>query len=171
MTHKQDGTWTYHILHRFASFPTDGQSPAAGLVMDASGNLYGNTVGGGANGNGTVFKFAPSTSGHWKKTVVYDFPNCANGCLPGGTMVFDKAANLYGAASGGVPDCGGYTCGVIFKLTPQTGGKWKYSVVHKFNGADGGFPYSVILDDKDNLFGTTQGFGKYNAGVAFEITP
>jgi hypothetical protein len=56
-------------------------------------------------------------------------------------------------------------------LTPQTGGKWKYSVVHKFNGADGGFPYSVILDDKDNLFGTTQGFGKYNAGVAFEITP
>jgi hypothetical protein len=39
------------------------------------------------------------------------------------------------------------------------------------NGADGGFPYGVILNDKGNLYGTTQAFGKYNAGVAFEITP
>jgi len=87
-------------------------------------------------------------------------------------MVFDKAGNLYGTASGGVADCGGYTCGVVFKLTPQKNGKWNYSVLHKFNGSDGGFVvYGVILDEKGNLYGTTQSFGKYNAGVAFEITP
>ena len=171
MTPNSDGTWTYHVLHRFANYKNDGRNPGGGLVVDASGNAYGVTVYGGVDGNGTVFEFTPSSDGHWKQTVLYDFPNCADGCLPGNTIVFDKAGDLYGTANGGVADCGGYTCGVIFKLTPQTGGRWKYSVVHKFNGADGGFPYGAILDDKGNLYGTTQAFGKYNAGVAFEITP
>jgi hypothetical protein len=102
--------------------------------------------------------------------VLYDFPNCANGCAPGGTLVFDKAGNLYGAGGGGSVSCG-YTCGVVFKLTPQAGGKWKYSVVHKFNGNDGAFPWGVIVDGKGNLFGATENGGTYNSGVAFEITP
>jgi len=29
----------------------------------------------------------------------------------------------------------------------------------------------VIIDGKGNLFGTTTSGGKYNAGVAFEISP
>lgn len=171
MTPNSDGTWTYHVLHRFANFKTDGQLPDGGLVVDASGNAYGVTAYGGIHGNGTVFEFTRSSEGHWKQTVLYDFPNCADGCLPGTTMVFDRAGNLYGTASGGVAECGGYTCGVVLKLTRVTGGKWKYGVLHKFNGPDGGFPYGVILDGKGNLYGTTQAFGKYNAGVAFEITP
>jgi uncharacterized repeat protein (TIGR03803 family) len=36
----------------------DGQSPYCALVMDARGNLYGTTLGGGAYGLGTVFKIA-----------------------------------------------------------------------------------------------------------------
>jgi len=171
MTPSSDGTWKYHVLHRFANFKNDGQSPDGGLVVDAPGNVYGVTAYGGAYGNGTVFEFTPSSGGRWKQTVLYDFPNCSNGCLPGFTLAFDKAGNLYGAASGGLADCDGYTCGVIFKLTPQKNGTWQYNVLHKFNGADGGFPYGVILDDKGNLYGTTQAFGKYNSGVAFEITP
>ena len=172
MTPKGDGTWTYHILHRFASFPTDGQTPSGGLAIGASGDLYGGTALGGVHNNGTIFKFTPSANGHWTQTVLYDFPaSCGEGCGPNGTLVFDKAGNLYGAASGGLADCQGYACGVIFKLTPQAGGKWKYSVVHKFNGTDGGFPYGVILDDQGNLYGTTQAFGAYGYGVAFEITP
>jgi len=172
MTPSGNGTWAYHILHRFASFPRDGQSPSGGLVMDASGNLYGVTGGlGGAYKNGTVFKFTPSGGGKWKQTLLYDFPNCANGCYPDGTLALDQAGNLYGAADGGVADCGGYTCGVIFKLTPQKSGKWTYSVVHKFTGEDGAFPWGVVVDDKGNLFGTTENGGTNNSGVAFEITP
>jgi hypothetical protein len=170
MTPDSDGSWTYHVMHRFANFPTDGQYPS-GLVVDASGNAYGVTGYGGAHKSGTIYKMTPSTGGHWKQTVLYDFPNCAEGCGPGGTMVFDKAGNLYGTSSGGLADCGGYTCGVVFKLTPQAGGTWKYSVVHKFNGNDGAFPWGVIVDGKGNLFGTTENGGTYNAGVAFEITP
>jgi hypothetical protein len=165
-----DGTWTYHILHRFASFPTDGQSPDGGLAMDASGNLYGVTGLGGVHNQGTVFTFA-YRGGQWKQTVLYSFPNCADGCYPGRTPVFDKLGDLYGVSDGGLPDCGGYTCGVVFKLTPQKNGAWTYSVVHKFAGNDGAFPWGVIVDDKGNLFGTTENGGTYNAGVAFEITP
>jgi uncharacterized repeat protein (TIGR03803 family) len=170
MTPNRNGTWTYHILHRFASYPADGETPYGGLVMDASGNFYGSTELGGSKGNGTVFKFA-FTNGHWKKTVLYDFPNCAEGCAPDSTLVLDKAGNLYRVEGGGNPGCGPYTCGVIFKLTPQRNGKWTYSIVHKFSGPDGNFPIGVIVDDKGNLFGTTESGGTHNSGVAFEITP
>jgi hypothetical protein len=170
MSPKKEGGWTYHILHRFASFAGDGESPDGGLVLDASGDLYGVTGLGGVHDQGTVFKFA-FVGGHWKQTVLYDFPNCADGCFPGRTLVFDELGNLYGVSDGGIADCGGYTCGVIFKLRPQTGGKWEYSVVHKFTGKDGNSPWGVIVDGKGNLFGTTSNGGTYNAGVAFEITP
>jgi hypothetical protein len=177
MTPNGDGTWTYHVLHRFASSSTDGQIPGGGLVMDAAGNLYGNTAAGGrygrrdgGYGNGTVFKLA-FTDGKWQKTDIYEFPKCSDGCSPYDAMVFDKAGNLYGAANGGLPDCDGYDCGVVFKLSPQAGGKWTYSVVHKFTAADGEYPLGVIIDGKGNLFGTTQSFGKYHSGTAFEITP
>jgi uncharacterized protein YceK len=57
--------WTENILHRFAG-GTDGDDPEAGLIMDASGALYGTAYyGGGGNGCssqlgcGTVFKVVP----------------------------------------------------------------------------------------------------------------
>jgi uncharacterized repeat protein (TIGR03803 family) len=170
MSPNKAGGWAYHILHRFASFADDGESPDGGLVLDASGDLYGVTGLGGVHDQGTLFKFA-FAGGHWKQTVLYDFPNCADGCFPGRTLVFDKLGNLYGISDGGIADCGGYTCGVVFKLAPQKNGKWTYSVLHKFTGKDGAFPWGVIVDDKGNLFGTTENGGKYNSGVAFEIAP
>lgn len=170
MSPNGDGTWSYNVLHRFASTPADGQSPNGSLVMNASGTFYGTTGRGGEKGNGTVFKLT-STGGHWKETAVYDFPNCSNGCAPWDTLVFDKAGNLYGAASGGNTTCGLYFCGVIFKLTPEKNGKWRYGIVHKFSGPDGNFPLGVILDGKGNIFGVTENGGTYNTGVAFEITP
>jgi uncharacterized repeat protein (TIGR03803 family) len=170
MTPNGDGTWTYHILHRFASYATDGQTPYGSLVMDASGNFYGTTEFGGSKGNGTVFKFS-FTGGHWKKSVVYDFPDWHDGALPNSTLVLDKAGNLYGIGGGGNQGCGPYTCGVVFKLTRQQNGSWKYRAVHKFSGPDGNFPIGVIVDGKGNIFGTTSNGGTYNAGVAFEITP
>ncbi len=49
-----NGTGT--VLYSFAY--TDGAFPHAGLIADNAGNLYGTTGGGGASGNGTVFKLA-----------------------------------------------------------------------------------------------------------------
>jgi len=177
MTPNKDGTWTYHILHRFASSKTDGQTPWAGLVRDSVGNFYGSTVAGGryglgngGYGNGTVFRLS-FTGGRWRKTALYEFPNCAEGCGPLGAMALDRSGNLYGAAQGGLPDCAGFDCGVIFKLSPQAGGKWTYTVLHKLTAADGEYPTGVVLDGKGHLLGTTQSFGKYDFGTAFEIVP
>jgi hypothetical protein len=47
----------------------------------------------------------------------------------------------------------------------------EYSVLHKFTAADGEYPLGVVIDGRGNLFGTTQSFGKYHFGTAFEITP
>jgi uncharacterized repeat protein (TIGR03803 family) len=169
MTPNGDGTWTYHVMDRFASYKGDGLYPYAGLTLDAFGNAYGATASGGTYGNGTIFKLSPSAGG-WKKTVLYEFPNCAEGCVPSYTLVFDKAGNLYGSGGGGNPECGSYTCGTIFRLIPRAGGKWKYQAVYKFSGTDGAFPYGVVLDNRGHMFGTTSGGGTYNAGVLFEIT-
>jgi uncharacterized repeat protein (TIGR03803 family) len=171
MTPDGDGTWTYHVLHRFASFKTDGQTPRGGLVMDAAGNFYGTTVLGGTYDNGIVFKLSHA-SGAWKVTHLYDFPDCNIGCVPSGTLAIDVEGNLYGTASGGLAACGGYDCGVVFKMSPEKGGKWTYRVLHKLTATDGGFPgYGVILNGKGHLFGVTSQFGKYGGGTAFEITP
>jgi uncharacterized repeat protein (TIGR03803 family) len=49
---------TEKILHVFGGSP-DGAFPWGGVVFDMSGNLYGTTFSGGANGYGTVFKMTP----------------------------------------------------------------------------------------------------------------
>jgi uncharacterized repeat protein (TIGR03803 family) len=55
------GTWTEAILHNFQqTFPgSDGYTPGPMLVFDASGNLYGTTIYGGAEAGGTVFELTP----------------------------------------------------------------------------------------------------------------
>lgn len=170
MTPSANGTaWNYDILHHFASSPTDGQSPYGGLVMDSLGNFYGTTLYGGMYNQGTIFKFA-LTNGHWKKTVLYDFPDWHIGALPDSTLVFDNAGNLYGVAGGGNNGCGPYTCGVVFRLAPLPNGCWKYNVIHKFSGPDGNFPIGIAVDDRGHLFGTTEAGGTYNSGVLFEIS-
>jgi uncharacterized repeat protein (TIGR03803 family) len=163
-----DGKWKESILHRFEAL-WDGSSPVGPLLLDNAGNLYG-TAGGGNSGHGVVFRLSLGADGRWRETVVYNIPGGANGDQPGGGAVMDKAGNLYGTTdAGGDPNC---ECGVVYKLAPQTGGKWKYTVLHRFTGYDGAQPAAnVILDSKGNLYGTTITGGAGGAGVAFKLTP
>lgn len=171
------GLWTYEVIHRFASTPTDGQNPNGSLTLDAQGNAYGTTPLGGPEclpaGCGTVFKLSRVAPSLWTETILYAFPAtpaCSEGCAPAYNLAFDKAGNLYGVAGGGDNSCAG-TCGVVFKLIPQPKGQWSYSVVHEFHGPDGANPLGLAIDPNGNLFGTTQTGGTYNLGVVFEITP
>jgi uncharacterized repeat protein (TIGR03803 family) len=172
MTPDGDGAWTYHVIHRFASSPTDGQFPLAGLALDSEGNFYGDTDGGGTHGLGIIFRFSV-TDGKVQASVIHNFSNCSTGCYPEGTLAIDSAGNLYGMAQGGPNSCGGPSCGVVFKLAPQANGTWKYSVLVNLTETTGGvLPfYGLILDSKGNLYGVTSSGGQYGGGTAFEISP
>jgi len=163
--------WKETVLHRFQG--PDGSTPITGLVFDAKGNLYGTTQVGGANGEGTVFQLTPTTDGRWKHTILYDFPQFRNGGGPVSTLAFDKSGNLYGTAAGGTGPCSG-GCGVVYKLTLGSKGKWTYSVLHRFTDkGDGAEPNGAVVFDKTgtHLYGTAIFGGTYNQGVVYEITP
>jgi uncharacterized repeat protein (TIGR03803 family) len=96
------------VLYIFTGVP-DGYDPVAGLVLDASGNLYGTAEFGGVSGMGTVFKINPAGSQNFPLTVAL-FGNgtvtgngvdCSSTCsaffLPG-TMVALTAAPPAGSS-------------------------------------------------------------------------
>ena len=170
--HRQaDGKWKETITHTFGIRNGDGASPGVGaLVIDGSGNLYGTTSVGGSTGYGTIFRLTPGSNGHWKETVLYSFEGGTNGVEPSAGVAIDQAGELYGTTiAGGDNNC---ACGLIYKLAPRPGGKWKYTVLHRFAGFDGAQPdANLILDDEGNLYGTAAAGGTHGGGVAFELTP
>jgi uncharacterized repeat protein (TIGR03803 family) len=184
----KDGSWQQIDLYDFKGNTgggNDGADPAAGVVFDGKGNLYGATGSGGTYSNacwqyggefgcGTVYKLTPTTHGQWKETVLHRFKYANDGFGPGNTLTIDKAGNLYGVAVGGSNACQ-TTCGLIFKLSPGTNGKWNYSVLHRFTDAkdDGAWPDTTMVFDKQqkHLYGTTLYGGTYNSGIVFELTP
>jgi uncharacterized repeat protein (TIGR03803 family) len=95
---------------------SNGAGPAAGLLTDAAGNLYGTAESGGASYHGTIFKV--DTTG--RETVLYNFTGGVDGGYPEGNLTMDKQGNLYGTTfAGGDLACNGGTgCGVVFKMTP-----------------------------------------------------
>jgi uncharacterized repeat protein (TIGR03803 family) len=138
--------------------------PAPGVVFDRSGNLYGITPEGGANGYGLVYQLTPRPGGGWAQTIVHTFTGGSDGGgYPVGDLSFDPAGNLYGVTGGGA---GGD--GLVFQLTPNQGGGWTENVLHAFT-PKGGFPKGAIPDGSGHLFGTTYDGGNANAGTIFEL--
>ena len=157
---------SFTVLYNFTG-GEDGANPAAGLIRDASGQLYGTTYNGGANGWGVVFGL--DADGTLAGVHSFSGPDGAN---PAAGLIEDAAGNLYGTTYNG-----GNGNGVIFKLS-TTG---KETVLYEFNGpnptGDGAFPLAgLTLDPSGNLYGTTQQGGTYSAcagygcGVVFELS-
>ncbi|MGA2904008.1 MAG: choice-of-anchor tandem repeat GloVer-containing protein [Candidatus Korobacteraceae bacterium] len=125
LTPTAGGGWTEQVLHSFNNNGTDGAYPYAGLIFDATGNLYGTTLNGGTyqcvdEGCGTVFELTPTAGGGWTEQVLHNFGNGTDGFWPYAGLILDAAGNLYGTTQlGGTGgNCGGYGCGTVFELTP-----------------------------------------------------
>jgi uncharacterized repeat protein (TIGR03803 family) len=180
LTPASGGNWTEKTLHNF-NYGKDGNLPQAGLIIDASGNLYGTTYGGGVYGAGTVFELMPAAGGKWTEKQLHDFNNHKNGWAPAGTLTVDGAGNLYGTTIlGGVSRCGlnGTGCGTVFQLTAEAGGRWSAKVLHRFNGNDGNNPStSLVFDASGSLYGTATLGGDHSCGrgsgcgTVFKLTP
>jgi uncharacterized repeat protein (TIGR03803 family) len=157
---------TKTILHSFGS-SGDGAFPAAGLISDAAGNLYGTTTGGGANGpgGGTVFRIAPDGT----ETVLYSFcalPNCTDGQGPLARLLLDAGGNLYGTT----PLGGQFNKGTVFKVANNGA----FTVLYSFGAQphDGTGPAAgLVADAAGNLYGDTYSGGPHNCGTVYKIAP
>jgi hypothetical protein len=157
------GGWTESVLYRFQG-GTDGVFPYGSLVMDAEGNLFGTTSQGGSEdiscsfgqgGCGTVFELSPpAPGGQWTETLLYRFQGGdSDGALPMGTLVSDRAGNLFGTTQAG----GRLNCGSVFELRPSVpGGAWIERVLHLFDCTNGANPMGQLaIDSGGNLYGAT----------------
>jgi uncharacterized repeat protein (TIGR03803 family) len=101
------------VLHNFAGGSSDGSEPIAGVIMDAKGNLYGDTYQGGPSNLGTAYELNKKGT----LTLLHTFAGSDGSYLYGG-VIRDAAGNLYGTSlyGGSGPACnnGG---GTVWQIT------------------------------------------------------
>jgi uncharacterized repeat protein (TIGR03803 family) len=171
------GTWTEKLIYSFGS-GMDGVQPLAGVTLDASGNLFGTTLGGGY-GYGTVYELNPVSGGTWNEKVVHSFDrDGVDGAYPDDPVILDASDNLYGTTwnGGAAPNY----LGTVFELSRSASGEWTEQVLHTFTGdadgtapvPDGDFPYGgLVFDAAGNLYGATSGGGTAGNGAVFAMMP
>jgi uncharacterized repeat protein (TIGR03803 family) len=161
-----DGSWTESVIYAFTG-GSDGENPYSNVIFDKTGKLYGTANGGGAYGDGTVFRLTSSGSA-WTEDTMHAFNSSSDGGDPFGGVVFDSTGSLYGATSAGGPGSGG----TAYELMPS-GDTWNFDVLYGFDGSaylPGAYD-SLIMDAKGNLYGTTSKDGDHGAGSIFKLTP
>jgi hypothetical protein len=149
--------WTETTLYTFTD--QDNGDAAAGIIMDAHGNLFGPT-GDQAPGEAYELSFA---NGQWNFTRLQTFTGQYPG--PRNAPTLDAQGNLYGS----LPTYGQY--GEVFKLTPS-GGDWIYTHFLDFDNSNGANPLgAVTFNSNGNMYGTAFAGGSRGAGTVWEITP
>jgi uncharacterized repeat protein (TIGR03803 family) len=161
-------------LYAFTVFGATGSTPAAGVVIDGAGMLYGTTQSGGltadcGGGCGTVYKLDPASG---QLTTLAAFTGGSDGRIPSGALTL-YGGLLYGTAVGGgfvQPGSTGY--GVIFKLNAKTKA---LTTLHEFSlpgVRDGVGPVAALTVGPDGrLYGTASAGGPNGSGTVYAINP
>jgi uncharacterized repeat protein (TIGR03803 family) len=153
------------VLYSFCAQSTcaDGANPYAGLIIDAAGNLYGTTLGGGSLNNGTVFELSPTGS----ETVLHAFQNTPDLATPYGGLILDSFGNVYGTTwFGGVNGTGG-----VFEISPNQNetilyNQWCANACTQDGESSAA---ALIADKKGNVYGTTALGGAFASGLVFKL--
>jgi uncharacterized repeat protein (TIGR03803 family) len=165
-----NGSWSLKVLHSFGHTGL----PDAGVIFDKAGNLYGTTTYGGprncsGTGCGTIYKLSRAAKS-WTFATIHTF-SYSDGAYPMGSLIIDRAGNLYGTTGGGGST---YNGGVAFKLSLTKTG-WKETLLHVFGPpGDGDEPSSLVLGASGHVFGSVplSTDAHYNAqnGYVFELS-
>ena len=158
-----NGTET--VLYAFNG-GADGNTPLAGVVRDAQGNLYGTTFYGGdeqCGSCGVVFKVAPDGS----ETVLHTFPPAPPMTVPGPPRVWPSIAP---AISTALQPTAAHITGALFSKSLLR----LHRAAYFANAADGANPATTpIFDPQGNLFGTTVPmlFPQNAYGTVYKLVP
>jgi uncharacterized repeat protein (TIGR03803 family) len=171
-------TGDFTSLHHFGDFNPDGSydgaTPAANLIKDGDGNLYGTLD---ADSGSNVYKITPGGA----VTILYRFPVGSSydqqGHTPTG-LVLAADGKFYGTNANG----GANGLGTVFQLTTNgTMAGTSVKVLYTFRGLennnaltnDGGAnPRSPLVQGKDGAFyGTAVQGGANGAGTVFGSRP
>ena len=164
------GGWTETVLYRFTG-GADGQQPGSGLILDSQGNLYGTTIGSGADNCvpkcGSAFELSPGKNG-WTITVLHAFKGGKDGGIVAGGLTADAAGNLYGTSVSFGP--AGH--GTVFRLS-DSGNGWELKTLHAF-GSDqrGSNPQgSIVVSASGTAIYGAAGYGGADGyGVVYSLT-
>jgi uncharacterized repeat protein (TIGR03803 family) len=152
---------------------TDAAQPWSGLVV-SNHTLFGTTYGGGASGQGAIYKVNTDGTGYaiiksfsafGYDAAAPDFTASTNfdGANPGGDIAV-SGNTLYGAAFYG----GNYGYGTLYSVNMDGTG---FTNLHNFTGgSDGAYPKGGLVLANGMLYGTASGGGS-NEGVVFAISP
>jgi uncharacterized repeat protein (TIGR03803 family) len=162
-------TTLYSFCSQGGTNCTDGANPYAGLIQATDGEFYGTTTGGGANGDGVVFKIAPNGT----LTTLYSFcsqgyPRCTDGDFPDAGRVQATNGDFYGTTYSG----GANNSGTVFRMSPSGA----LTTLYSFAGTDGRDPHAGLVQATNgDLYGTTLDGGANcvpdGCGTIFKIAP
>jgi len=164
---RSGASWTEAVLYRFSASGNVGNIPAAGVILDRVGNLYGTTDLGGTLNGGVVFQLMQSGS-NWTETVLHTFGGLNDGAYPNG-LIMDQQGNLYGTTEAG-PTI--ENAGTVYELQ-RSGGSWTYSILAALPGGEemNGPEDAPFMDAAGNLYATSSGGGSGTYGYVFKLAP
>jgi uncharacterized repeat protein (TIGR03803 family) len=160
----------------YASAPTtlvtfnsdNGADPAGGLIVDASGDLFGTTQF-GPSADGTVFEIVKTAGGYASTPTTLASFDEVDGERPQGNLAVDANGDLFGTTEFGGPSGEG----VVFEIAKTPTGYASTPIrLVSFNGSDGASPQgNLVVDANGDLFGMTNagGPGPTDIGTVFEI--
>lgn len=172
-------TWTYQVIYSFQPNQTDGFDPQGALTIDAGGNLYGTTYGGGNwnqqnqcqyTGCGTVFKLTKPAPGgtQWTESILYAFTNTTDGANPFSGVALDGSGKLYG-----VTNFGEDYYGDVYQLTPSGNGYTENTIL-VCDGTNCRYPDSsgnkAFVDGSGNFWQASYTGGANGYGDVFELS-
>jgi uncharacterized repeat protein (TIGR03803 family) len=139
----------------------DGEYPSANLIQGSNGDFYGTTEEGGTANEGTIFQLTAAG----KETVLYSFPNQADGAYPSLPLTQGPNGLLFGAAT----DCAGGGCSQagLFDITPA--GVYKNLYLYPLVCSNCGQPEAPLLLSTNGTFYSTTEQGGIGVGSFYSL--